>query len=169
VIKWTNEVVESVYRAEAATMPAGPGMPDRRNWRRARFAVGAGRENLDDHHGQILALLRPHRYRLWRTRELKEQLRDFYLYHTTDPADARTHLKRWCTAAKRSRIPALPTSSAASRNTPMPSSPPSSSASRTPASKASTPRSGSSNDAASATATSTPSPQPATSAWAKSP
>jgi transposase len=27
VIKWTNEVVESVYRAEAPTMPAGPGSP----------------------------------------------------------------------------------------------------------------------------------------------
>jgi hypothetical protein len=42
--------LESVYRAEAPTMPAGPGMPDRRNWRRARFAVRAGREHLDDHH-----------------------------------------------------------------------------------------------------------------------
>jgi hypothetical protein len=39
VIKWTNEVVESVYRAEAPTMPSGPGMPERREWRRARFAV----------------------------------------------------------------------------------------------------------------------------------
>jgi hypothetical protein len=105
VIKWTNEVVESVYRAEAPTMPSGPGMPERRDWRRARFAVRAGRENLDDQHRQILGLLRRHRYRLWRTWELKEQLRD--LYRSTDPADARAHLKRWCTAAKRSRIPAF--------------------------------------------------------------
>ncbi|MBG0569160.1 ISL3 family transposase [Actinoplanes sp. NEAU-A11] len=67
VIKWTNEVVESVYRAEAPTMPSGPGMPERRHWRRARFAVRAGRENLDDEHRQILRLLRRHRYRLWRT------------------------------------------------------------------------------------------------------
>jgi len=67
VIKWTNEVVESVYRAEAPTMPSGPGMPERRDWRRARFAVRAGRENLDDQHRQILSLLRRHRYRLWRT------------------------------------------------------------------------------------------------------
>ncbi|MBG0568187.1 ISL3 family transposase [Actinoplanes aureus] len=105
VIKWTNEVVESVYRAEAPTMPSGPGMPERRDWRRARFAVRAGRENLDDQHRQILSLLRRHRYRLWRTWELKEQLRD--LYRTTDPVDARAYLKRWCTAAKRSRIPAF--------------------------------------------------------------
>jgi transposase len=105
VIKWTNEVVESVYRAEAPTMPSGPGLPERRDWRRARFAVRAGRENLDDHHREILSLIRRHRYRLWRTWELKVQLRD--LYRTTDPADARAYLKRWCTAAKRSRIPAF--------------------------------------------------------------
>ncbi|MFC7277885.1 transposase [Paractinoplanes rhizophilus] len=43
VIKWTNEVVESVYRAEAPTMPSGAGMPERRDWRRARFAGAAGR------------------------------------------------------------------------------------------------------------------------------
>ena len=57
-------------------MPAGPGMPERRHWRRARFAVRAGRENLDNQHRQILRLLRRHRYRLWRTWKLKEQLRD---------------------------------------------------------------------------------------------
>jgi transposase len=41
-------------------------------------------------------------YRAW---ELKEQLRD--LYRTVEPADARAYLKRWCTSAKRSRIPAF--------------------------------------------------------------
>jgi transposase len=54
VIKWTNEVVESVYRAEAPKIPRGPGLP----------SVGSG----------------------------------------SAPA---SHLKRWCTAAKRSRIPAF--------------------------------------------------------------
>jgi len=105
VIKWTNEVVESVYRAEAPNMPSGPGLPGRRDWRRARFAVRAGREHLDDHHRQILSLMRRHRYRLWRTWELKEQLRD--LYRSTDPANARAYLKRGCISAKRSRIPAF--------------------------------------------------------------
>jgi hypothetical protein len=104
VIKWTNEVVESVYRAEAPTMPSGAGMPERRDWRRARFAGAAGRTSTNQHR-QILSLLRRHRYRLWRTWELKEQLRD--LSRTPDPADARAYLKRWCTAAKRSRIPAF--------------------------------------------------------------
>ena len=105
VIKWTNEVVESVYRAEAPHIPAVAGMPSRRDWRRTRFIVRAGQERLDDQQHRILGLLRRHRYRLWRTWELKEQLRD--LYRTVDPADARSYLKRWCTAAKRSRIPAF--------------------------------------------------------------
>ncbi|MFG1609516.1 hypothetical protein [Actinoplanes sp. NPDC049265] len=29
-------------------MPSGPGIPERRQWRRARFTVRAGREKLDD-------------------------------------------------------------------------------------------------------------------------
>jgi transposase len=56
-------------------------------------------------HRKILGLLRRHRYRLWRTWELKEQLRD--LYRIVDPAQARADLKRWCTCVKRSRIPAF--------------------------------------------------------------
>jgi transposase len=105
VIKWTNEVVESVYRAEARKIPRGPGLPSGREWRRTRFAVRAGQEHLDDEHRQILRLLRRHRYRIWRAWELKEQLRD--LYRSTDPVEARTYLKRWCTSVKRSRIPAF--------------------------------------------------------------
>jgi hypothetical protein len=42
VIKWTNEVVESVYRAEAPHLSAVAGMPNRRDWRRTRFVVRAG-------------------------------------------------------------------------------------------------------------------------------
>jgi transposase len=97
--------VESVYRTEAPKIPRGPGLPSGPQWRRTRFAVRAGREHLHDEHRQILRLLRRHRYRLWRTWELKEQLRD--LYRSTDPADARAYLRRWCTSAKRSRIPAF--------------------------------------------------------------
>ncbi|MGA5305918.1 ISL3 family transposase [Nucisporomicrobium flavum] len=105
VIKWTNEVVESVYRAEASHLPAVAGMPARSDWRRTRFIVRAGRERLDDEHRRILGLIRRHRYRLYRTWELKEQLRD--LYRNVEPSDARSYLKGWCTAALRSRIPAF--------------------------------------------------------------
>ena len=52
-------------------------------------------------------MLRRHSYRLWRTWELKEQLRD--LYRVVEPADAAGYLKRWRTAALRSRIPAYRT------------------------------------------------------------
>jgi hypothetical protein len=54
--------------------------------------VRAGRKHLNEHHRQILVLLRRHRYRLWHTWELKEQLRD--LYRSTDPTQARAYLKR---------------------------------------------------------------------------
>ncbi|HEX2399236.1 MAG TPA: ISL3 family transposase [Mycobacterium sp.] len=78
VIKWTNEVVDSVYGAESPKIPRGHGLPSGREWRRTRHAVRAGQENLDQRHRKILGLLRRHRYRLWRTWELKEQLRDLY-------------------------------------------------------------------------------------------
>jgi transposase len=74
----------------------------------AALLLGSGRRDRHpgrDRHREILSLIRRHRYRLWRTWELKEQLLD--LYRSTDPADARAYLKRWCTAAKRSRIPAF--------------------------------------------------------------
>jgi transposase len=70
VIKWTNEVVESVYRAQAPRFPLGPGLPNRRQWRRTRYALRAGRERLGEQHHAILAALRRRRYRLWRTWEL---------------------------------------------------------------------------------------------------
>jgi transposase len=105
VIKWTNEVVESVYRARSVENPGRAGTALRMPMAPHPFAVRAGREHLDDQHRQILRLLRRHRYRLWRTCELKEQLRD--LYRSTDPAEAPIYLKRWCTSAKRSRIPAF--------------------------------------------------------------
>ncbi|HEX2171567.1 MAG TPA: transposase, partial [Dehalococcoidia bacterium] len=70
--------------------PLRSGMPERLDWRRTRFAVRAGREHLDEQHRQILQLLRWHRYRLWRTWELKEQLRD--LYRSTAPVEARAYL-----------------------------------------------------------------------------
>jgi transposase len=102
VIGWTNEVVDSVYRPQAPKIPPGKGRPNRREWRRTRYALRAGAEHLDESHRAILAGLRRRHYRLWRAWELKEQLRDPYR-----TADARDHRTRWCTAALRSRIPAF--------------------------------------------------------------
>jgi transposase len=105
VIGWTNEVVDSVYRTERPKLALTGGHSTLREWRRTRYALRAGAERLDDSHRAILNALRRGRYRLWRTWELKEQLRD--LYRAVHPADARDYLKRWCTAALRSRIPAF--------------------------------------------------------------
>ena len=105
IMKWTNEVRDSVYRAEAPKIPPGKGLPSRREWRRTRYALRAGWERLDTEHQAIVNALRRYRYLLWRTWELKEQLRD--LYRTVDPTDARAYLKAWCTAALRSRIKAF--------------------------------------------------------------
>jgi transposase len=107
VIGWAGEVVDNAYRAEAPRFPLGDGRPSRRDWRRARYAIRAGKERLDQRHHAILGALRRHSYRLWRIWELKEQLRD--LYRIVDPADAADYLRRWCTTALRSRIPAYET------------------------------------------------------------
>jgi transposase len=105
VLKWTNEVLDSVYRAEAPTIPPAKGLPTRREWRRTRYALRAGWERLDPQHQAIVNALRRHRYKLWRTWELKERLRD--LYRVVDPVDAAAYLKAWCTSALRSRIRAF--------------------------------------------------------------
>jgi transposase len=105
VMKWTNEVLDSVYRAEAPRIPLAPGLPNRREWRRTRYALRAGFERLDPQQRDIVNALRRHRYKLWRTWELKERLRD--LYRVVDPDDAAAYLKAWCTSALRSRIKAF--------------------------------------------------------------
>jgi transposase len=107
VIGWAGEVVENAYRAEAPRFPVGVGRPSRRDRRRARYAIRAGKERLDQRHHAILGALRRHSYRLWRIWELKEQLRD--LYRIVEPADAADYLRRWCTTALRSRILAYET------------------------------------------------------------
>jgi hypothetical protein len=105
VLKWTNEVLDSVYRAEAPRIPLAPGLPTRREWRRTRYALRAGWERLDPQHRNIVNALRRHRYKLWRTWELKERLRE--LYRSVHPDDAAAYLKAWCTSALRSRIKAF--------------------------------------------------------------
>lgn len=102
VLKWTNEILDRVYRDEAPKIPSTSRLPTRREWRRTRYALRAGFERLDDEHQDIVHALRRHRFRLWRAWELKERLRD--LYRIVDPDDAPAYLKAWCTAALRSRI-----------------------------------------------------------------
>ena len=104
VIAWANRALDDVYKSAAREHGTGTGD---RDWRKMRYALRAGAERLDTTHHDLLNRLRRTRYRLWRAWELKERLRD--LYRVIDPTDARAHLKAWCTAALRSRIPQLTT------------------------------------------------------------
>ena len=74
-------------------------------WRAARAVLRAGAERLDYRQRQLLAAFRRTRRRVFRAWELKEDLRDLYQYVPVD--SARAYLKRWITAALRSRIPAF--------------------------------------------------------------
>src|SRR5262249_880010 len=67
VMKWANEVLESVYRTEAPKTKLSPGTANRRDWRRTRYALRAAAESLDTEHRAIVDQLRRARYRLWRT------------------------------------------------------------------------------------------------------
>ena len=78
-------------------------------WRRARFLLRAGAENLDEDNQQLLARLRAEDLTIARAWELKEGLRDLYRYfrHDSDPGETRAYLDAWCKAAHASGIPAF--------------------------------------------------------------
>jgi transposase len=104
VIKWAGDALEQAHLGlpRPATAITVPGLSSAQAWRKVRITLRAGAENLDDTGRAIIAQLRTRHRRLWRAWQLKEQLRD--LYRSTAPEHAATHLKRWITAAKRSRI-----------------------------------------------------------------
>ncbi len=105
VMQWVNETLDKVYRSA----PRSPldGSISGLEWRRTRTALRTGAERLSGDQHQRVNRLRRRRYQLWRAWELKEQFRD--LYRATPPALAAEYLRRWCTSALRSRIPAYRT------------------------------------------------------------
>jgi transposase len=104
IMQWTNRALDRVY-AESATGP-GRALMTSRQWRSARWALRTGENKLtDDKRALVNQIARVNR-RIGRAWTLKEQLRDLYrIQHP--PEGARQHLRRWITAAKRSRIPAF--------------------------------------------------------------
>jgi transposase len=102
VIQIANRALDAVYKSTGRLHPSGVGD---RSWRQLRVALRSGAEHLDINQHQLLNSIRRDRHRLWRAWELKEALRD--LYRRVDPGLARPYLKRWITAALRSRIPAF--------------------------------------------------------------
>jgi len=103
IMKWVNEALDRVYsatpRADFDREVTGP------EWRRTRTALRTGVEHLNDAQRDRIRLVRRNRYQLWRAWDLKEQFRQ--LYRSVTPANAAAHLKKWCTRALRSRIPAF--------------------------------------------------------------
>jgi transposase len=99
IMVWTNRALDDVYKSMSREHGTGTGDKD---WRRTRYALRAGVENIDEDHHKLLRRLRRDRYALWRAWELKERLRD--LYRTIDPDQARAHLKAWIRSATRSRL-----------------------------------------------------------------
>ena len=104
IMQWVNRALDRVY-AEAATGP-GRALMTTPEWKATRWALRTGEDKLtDDKRALVNQIARTNR-RIGRAWTLKEQLRDLYrLEHP--PGGARQHLRRWITAAKRSRIPAF--------------------------------------------------------------
>jgi transposase len=104
VMRWANRALDAVY-SQAITGPGRPAMTPAQ-WRAGRWALRTGENKLtDDKRDLINQIARTNRH-IGRAWTLKEQLRDIYRIHHA-PGGARKHLRRWITAAKRSRIPAF--------------------------------------------------------------
>jgi transposase len=104
IMQWVNRALDRVYseaitgRGQASITPA--------QWRAGRWALRTGENKLsEDNRALLTRIARTHRH-IGRAWTLKEQLRDLYRFDHP-PGAARHHLKRWITAAKRSRIPAF--------------------------------------------------------------
>lgn len=104
IMQWVNRALDRVY-SEAITGP-GREIMTTAQWRAGRWALRTGENKLtDDKRALVNQIARTNRH-IGRAWTLKEQLRDLY---RTDhsPGGARQHLRRWITAAKRSRIGAF--------------------------------------------------------------
>jgi transposase len=104
IMQWANRALDRVY-SEAATGPGRTAMTSAQ-WRSTRWALRTGENKLtDDKRALVNQIARTNR-RIGRAWTLKEQLRDVYRIDHP-PGGARQHLRRWITAAKRSRINAF--------------------------------------------------------------
>ena len=104
VIKWTNEALDNVFRASAIPSLKAQMRQARSNapWRKARYALRAGRQNLKKEHHQILKLIRAERIEVHQAYLLKEELRD--LFQILEPENAADYLTDWIRRAGTSRI-----------------------------------------------------------------
>lgn len=104
IMQWANRALDRVY-SESITGP-GQAILTPAQWRAGRWALRTGENKLTDDKRTLLNQISRTNRRIGRAWTLKEQLRDLYRL-THPPGGARQHLRRWITAAKRSRIPAF--------------------------------------------------------------
>lgn len=109
VIKWTNEALDSAFRNSAIPTLKAQMKAAKTNapWRKARFALRAGRQKLQPEHKKLLTIIRAERQELHKVYLLKEELRD--LFQIIEPDQARAYLNRWIKRAGSSDNPAFKT------------------------------------------------------------
>lgn len=105
IVKWTNEALDSTYRAAPTLTEPTPSATKTRFWQRVRTALRTGHEKLSDEQTALLALVRKLQTPLFRAWQLKEGLRD--LYRNVEPQDAAKHLTEWIRKASASSFPAF--------------------------------------------------------------
>ena len=104
IMQWVNRALDRVY-SESITGPGRAAMSPAQ-WRAGRWALRTGENKLSDDKRALINQIARINRRIGRAWTLKEQLRDLYRL-THPPGGARQHLRRWITAAKRSRITAF--------------------------------------------------------------
>lgn len=104
IMQWVNRALDRVY-SESITGPGQAALTSSQ-WRAGRWALRTSENKLSDDKRALLNQIARTNRRIGRAWTLKEQLRDLYRIDHP-PGGARQHLRRWITAAKRSRIPAF--------------------------------------------------------------
>lgn len=107
VIKWANEALDQAFRSSKIPAVTAQMRQARNNapWRKARYVLRAGRQNLKREHKQLLATIRSEREELYHAYLLKEELRD--LFQIIEPDQAEAYLRDWIRRTGDSPLPAL--------------------------------------------------------------
>jgi transposase len=107
VIKWANDALDHAFRDSKIPTVTAQMRQAKTNapWRKARYTLRAGRQNLKRQHKQLLATIRSERVELYRAYLLKEELRD--LFQLIEPDQAEAYLRDWIHRAGSSPLPPI--------------------------------------------------------------
>jgi transposase len=95
IVKWANEALEAAFRSSAISTLKAQMKQANNNlpWRKARYALRAGRQKLGPEHKKLLRIIRAEREALHEVYILKEELRD--LFQIVQPNRAADYLRHW--------------------------------------------------------------------------